>query len=486
VTLAAVGLILLALAAASIPLTGLPAFAVLIATAIVGAAIGVAAGAIPVALLTALPNRIVSLLENDLLQALPLYVLTGALLTRLGIIDSIFRTIVAVFRGRASAALCGSIVVGALLGPMNGSVGASVASLSRAVSPRLEALGIAAPTRQAVIAVAATLGVVVPPSLVLILLGDAVLNAHTIASNIAGRTDRIINTQDVFRGALVPAGIFVALCAIAAITAGLRAPPAPANARERASPLAIALAVAAVLFVAAILSGVALGYFYAVEGAALGASVLFIGGLVSRRLSGATLKAVLADTLTTSGMLFALLVAATTFTLVFRALGTDRLLADAIAALPGGSTVATLVVLATIGVAAFALDAFEIIFVLVPVLIPPLLVRVADATWVAVLTLLALQASFLLPPLGYALIMTRTLQKERVPLARLVRALAPFLIAQLAVLAAVVAFPALTHVAQRPGDMQRTIEKPLSDDEAARRLREMVAPPDSEGDRAPP
>src|SRR5665647_2268241 len=104
------------------------------------------------------------------------------------------------------------MLLGALLGPMNGSVGASVLGLSRVVTPRLNAEGVKPATRDAIIAVASTLGVLVPPSLVLILLSDAMLNAHTYAITATGRMDRVINTQDVFHSALLPAAIFLLLC----------------------------------------------------------------------------------------------------------------------------------------------------------------------------------------------------------------------------------------------------------------------------------
>src|SRR5256714_11916617 len=121
-------------------------------------------------------------------------------------------------------------VLGALLGPMNGSVGASVLALSRVVAPRLAAHGVAEPTRAALVAVASTLGVVIPPSLVLILLGDAMLSAHTIAVTSTGRTDRVINTQDVFHGALAPAGMFLVLSLVVAWLVGRRMPASPITA----------------------------------------------------------------------------------------------------------------------------------------------------------------------------------------------------------------------------------------------------------------
>src|SRR5439155_706732 len=156
--------------------------------------------------------RSVGALESYLLQALPLYVLMGGLLNRLPIADALFRSSMRLMRGSPAGPPVAAMGIGALLGPMNGSVGASVVALSHSAAPRLAASGMPAPARHALIAVASTLGLVVPPSLVLILLGDAMMAAHTIALHTNGRADRILNTQDVFRGALVPAGLLIIAC----------------------------------------------------------------------------------------------------------------------------------------------------------------------------------------------------------------------------------------------------------------------------------
>ncbi|HTN48683.1 MAG TPA: TRAP transporter large permease subunit, partial [Burkholderiaceae bacterium] len=263
------GLALLALAALLLPATGLPAFAVLLAMAVTGASVGVLAGAIEPALLAALPARLVNLLESDILQALPLYVLIGGLLNRLPIADALFRSTVRMLRGRPAGPAVGAIALGALIGPMNGSVGASVVALSHTAAPRLRASGMPAASRHALVAVASTLGLVVPPSLVLILLGDAMMAAHTIALRVSGRMDRIINTQDVFRGALVPAALFLAVAlAVAGLTSRRSAHPVPERPDSALRDALISLA--ALTLVGTLLIGVALGYFYAVEGAAAG------------------------------------------------------------------------------------------------------------------------------------------------------------------------------------------------------------------------
>lgn len=163
------GFAMLILVGIGIISTGLPAAFILIIVATLGAIFGIATRTIQFSLLWALPSRFINLLENDLLQALPLYVTMGLLLGRLPVANALYRTSLAVLPKSASAPLVSGMLLGALLGPMNGSVGASVLGLSRVVSPRLTSEGVPAATRDAVIAVASTLGVLVPPSLVLMM-----------------------------------------------------------------------------------------------------------------------------------------------------------------------------------------------------------------------------------------------------------------------------------------------------------------------------
>jgi tripartite ATP-independent transporter DctM subunit len=470
------GLGLLLLVGVGIISTGLPAAVVLIAVAGFGATIGVVSGAIDVSILGALPGRLINLFENDLLQALPLYVTMGLLLDRLPVADALYRAGNAILPRRPSAPLVSGMMLGALLGPMNGSVGASVLGLSRVVSPRLAAEGLPVPNRHAIIAVASTLGVLVPPSLVLILLSDAMLSAHTMAVTATGRSDRVVNTQDIFHAALVPGGIFLALCLALSWIVGRSATKLPD--RERLTLGQAWLAAVALASLIALLGGVAFGYFYAVEAAAMGAFALLAAGLATGRLRGAALNKLLADAIALTGALFALLLAATTFTLVLRLLGTADLVGKMVSSIPGGDITAVAVVLAVIGISAFVLDAFEIIFVIVPIVIPPLLIRIADARWVSVLVLLTLQSSFLLPPFGYALMMVRGVLKEPVAFRPFLRALAPFLGAQWLLLLLVLLFPQLTHIGQAAADRTRLPTAPMSDAEYAKRLNEMIKLPE--------
>jgi tripartite ATP-independent transporter DctM subunit len=478
----AFGLVLLGLVGLGMVSTGLPAFMIVFACAVSGAVVSLAAGWASPEIYAALPNRVVNLLESDILQALPLFVFLGALLGRLPVGTALFRTAVALApRSRAAPALAG-IGLGALLGPMNGSVGASVLALSRTVAPALSARGVPPPLASAIVTVASTLGVVIPPSLVLILLGDAMMAAHTIAVNATGRSDRIINTQDVFRGALLPALAFVGLSLCVAWLSARRTAASP-ELQPVQAPFRWGeglLAAAALLFVTGLLAGVALGFFYAVEAAAFGAVVLFAAAATTGRLRGGALGKLVDEVIAATGALFALLVAATTLTLVLRVLGTDKLVMALLRTLPGGEGLAAAVVLAILGLAALVLDAFEIIFVVVPILAPPLLERVQDAVWVAVLILLVLQTSFMAPPFGYGLLLVQATARDRAPHAALWRSLVPFLAAQAVVLLVVFAWPGAVHgLDPRPA---ANAAAPLSDQDVQDRFK-AIAPPD---DEAPP
>ncbi|HXX84843.1 MAG TPA: TRAP transporter large permease subunit [Casimicrobiaceae bacterium] len=472
-----VGLALLLFVGLGVVLTGLPVPIILIVAASLGAVIGAVNGQVPIDLLAALPERLINLLENDLVQAIPLYVVMGVLINRLPVAEALYRLGLAILPRSRAAPVVSGIALGALIGPMNGSVGASVLALSRVLAPRLEASGIPLPRRAAIITVASTLGVVVPPSLVLILLGDAMLAAHTIAVTATGRDDRVINTQDLFHGALAPAGIYLVACLLIAWCFNRATPNTTGRAagHGRLRPQQAAIGVFALLAILTLLGGVTLGYFYAVEAAAMGGFALLIVGFVSRRLSLPVLGELLRDALALTGTLFFMLMAATTLTLVLRVLGTDQLVAGWIAAIPGGPLAAVAVVLGGIWLCALVLDAFEIIFVVVPIVIPPLLIRVDDAVWVAVLVLLVVQTSFLDPLVGYSVMMTRTVLRASIEFLALLRSLLPFLLAQWALLIAVLLLPSLAHIGQTEADRSR---KPpdIPAEELDRRIQQMLAP----------
>jgi TRAP-type mannitol/chloroaromatic compound transport system permease large subunit len=479
------GVVMLGAVALAAIVTGLPTWIVLIGVAMFSAGCGVVAGVVDVSLLSAMPPRILGLLESDLLQALPLYVFMGALLDRMPLATILYRSAARALRATGAGPALAGLGLGVLLAPMNGSVGASVAMLSRTVLPQLAADGVPVARSAALVCMASTLGIVIPPSLVLILLGDAMMRAHTEAVNTTHASVQILNTQDVFVGALVPAAILFTFVAAIAWWTGrqqraTRAKAAPQPPAVAPSEWLVAGATALCIF--GLLAGVTLGYWFAVEAAAAGGTALFLYGVLTRSLPLPVLREALRNALAISGALFALLVAATVFTLVLRAFGTDRWVAEQLIGL-GSAGGTLLAVLAILALCAFVLDAFEMIFVVVPVVLPPLLVVVQDATWVAVLALLILQASFLLPPFGYAVIMVKSGLRRAVASAAFAHALAPYIVAQWLVLALVLAFPQLVwHKAtpERPAASSGSTDPQAGRDELERQLGEIAAEPPPE------
>ena len=462
------GLAMLACALALMVASGLPAYAVLLAVAALFAAGGVLAGAFDLGLLGALTPRLVGLLENDLLQALPLYALVGALLNRLPLAAKMHRGGQSLLRGFGAAPELSALAVGALLAPMNGSVGASLHMLSRSMAPRLAASGTPPAAAAATLCVAGTLGVVVPPSLVLLLLGDAMMRAHTEAVNLSHAAVRIVNNQDVVRAALVPGALVLAL-SLAIVGWRGRGRPRTADTQWQLRDALTTGAVVAVI--TGLLAAVALGRLFAVEAAASGALMLVLHA--ATRLDRPVWQAVLRDTLALTGMLFALLVGATAFTLVLRAWGADAVVAEALKSQAAHPL--RLLSLALLGLAAcsFVLDAFELIFLVVPLIMPPVLQVVPDPAWVAALTLLVLQLGFLLPPFGYAVVMSRGLVRPAAGLRALSRALAPHLAAQALLIGLVLAFPQITQWT-RPAETAPAATPDA--DEVERMMRQMSEP----------
>ena len=484
-----IGLALLALALVLMMSSGWPTYAVLLGVCSIGALLGVGLGAFDVGILGNLPGRIVGLLEHDLLQALALYALVGALMNRMALAGSLFggmRNSLARLP-RQSASEFAGLGLATLLAPMNGSVGASLLALSRAASTAWADAGVAGTRRAALLAVFATLGVIVPPSLVLLLLGDAMMRAHTeglnlartLALPLAQQDIRVINTQDLMQATLLPAalvlvGWFAVTWFSRARDAAGEAATAPARppwlARERWAVAIVPLAIAVLL------SLVALGQVRAVEAAASAGVALLAWGAWTRQLSRAVMWQVLDDAMALTGALFALLVAATSFSLLLRAFGTDQLVTQAMLSLQGHPLAATLAVLAILLASSFVLDAFELVFLVVPIVMPPLLAQVGDAAWVAALTLLVLQLGFLMPPFGYAVVLARAQAAPRPELRALARALLPFMAWSAVVIALVVLLPQCTQwLRSAPATVSGG--QGLSADDVEKAMREMSRRP---------
>ena len=412
--------------------------------------------------------------------------MVGALLIRLDLAGNVYggmRHALRPWLPRAAAPLSG-LLLGALLAPINGSVGASLITLNRSTATTWTADGMPPARRTALVAVASTLGVLIPPSLVLLLLGDAMLRAHTEGLDIARAMSlplaserlRVINTQDVMQ-AVLPAGALLLTGWLLLTIAGAQHDPlavdrARASRRER---IALIVVPAALLLLLVL---VASGHVRAVEGAASAGVALLLWGLLSRQLDRQRLGGVLSDAMVITGVLFALLLAATTFSLLLRLLGTDRLVTDIMVHLGGGPRTAVLAVLGVLLLCAFVLDAFELTFLVVPIVMPPLLSRVGDAAWVSALVLLVLQLGFLLPPFGYSVVLARGQTVERPSWAAIVRPLLPYLLWLLAVIALVVAWPEPTRW-MRSAPIHLPPDDAMNADRIDELMREMSKPRDA-------
>lgn len=417
-----------------------PVYAALLACSLWGGVLGLALGWIDPQLLWALPLRLSGLLEHDLLQALLLYALVGATLREMGLAET---WIAAVRRRLGEGSLASALAVlgfAALSAPMNGSVAASLGMLRHGAETALAAWP--RPRATALLAAASTLGLLLPPSLVLLLCGEAMMRAHTEALGQLGSTAglaRVMNNQDLLAAAWRPA--LLVLLGFA-LVAGLSRPhTSPAAARPRTG-LGGALPWVFSAGVLLMLLGVARGWWLAVEGAALAAALLLGHGLCSGRLRG-RMAALLSQALQTAGMLFGLLLAASSFTWLLRALGSDVWLQRELLAHSLGGPAATLsLALLVLLLCSLVLDAFELIFLILPLLMPVLLQQQAHAPWVAVLALLILQLGYLLPPLGYALLAARSGPgAEDLSLARLAPAVLPYTAVLILVLCAVLCWP---------------------------------------------
>jgi TRAP-type mannitol/chloroaromatic compound transport system permease large subunit len=223
-----------------------------------------------------------------------------------------------------------------------------------------------------------------------------------------------------------------------------------------------------------LLGSVFLGLMFAVEAAATGCVVLMLATLVSRALNRSQWLTVLADTLSLSGALLALLVGATTFSLVFRLWGTDKWISSFVLGSHLSPVVTAALVLALVALCAWVLDVFEMIFVIVPIVAPPLIALLGDAQQTSVLLLLVLQLSFLVPPMGYAVMMARSRSGlVNTSIWQTVLALLPFIVVQCAMTLLVFLNPWIVHQLDAPPE---ALPAPISAQDLDQQMRDMAEP----------
>lgn len=419
--------------------------------------VGLAASAfdlIDLGLFASVPLRTVGLLDADLLQALPVFVYLGAIVQRTGIAAEMQSTMADLFARRAGGLAFATLLLGALLAPATGAVGATVLTLGGMALPRMIDNGYDKRFASGLVCAAGTLGTILPPSIVLILMAEAMRGAIAdarVALMAQGRTDvpaLAFVAQDIYAGALVPVAALLAIYAAYIGWTVWRHPercPPPAARRpvslRRLTTTLILPAAALLVTLAAIVEG----WVYTVEAAASAALAVTLYAVARRELDFAGFRDALRDTIAFVGVIFLLLMAASVFAMVFRGFGSDVLLHHLLASMPGGTMGAVAAVMVFAFVFGFFLDAIETVTLIVPIAMPALIALGADVVWLSVLMAVKVQTSFLVPPSGFAVFFLRATAPKSVRASDIHRGVVPFIMLQLVLLAILWAAPDVTH-----------------------------------------
>ncbi len=409
-------------------------------------------GAFEFAFLEALPNRVFGTMQNSTLIAVPLFIFMGLVLERAKIADDLLETLGTLFgRGRGGLAIA-VIVVGALLAASTGIVGATVVTMGLLSLPSMLRAGYDPRIATGTICAAGTLGQIIPPSIILVLLGDVLAAAFQQAQLRQGNfAPESVSVGDLFAGALLP-GLLLVLLYIAYILVvawwrpqRLPAPPAEIiAAAPRASAWRVfRVMVAPLVLILAVLGSIIAGFATPTEAAAVGAGGALLLALLRRGLDGARLREVMQGTVRLSSMVFLILVGAAVFSLVFRGLGGDRLVHELLSGLPGGAAGAVFIVMLALFLLGFIIDFIEITYIVVPIVAPTLLAMGLDPVWLGVMIAVNLQTSFLTPPFGFALFYLRGVAPPAVRTIDIYRGVVPFVAIQLAVLVVLWFWPQL-------------------------------------------
>lgn len=414
------------------------------------AVIGNLAGVFDLRLLGVLPSRIFGVMSNEVLVAVPLFVFMGVMLERSRIAEQLLETMGMAF-GRLRGGLGISvIVVGAVLAASTGIVGATVVTMGLLSLPAMLRAGYDPKLASGIICSSGTLGQIIPPSIVLVLLGDILQGANTQAQLAKGNfAPEPVSVVDLFAGSFIPGlvlvGLYISWVLVKAVTAPAACPALvdaggrPADFGRRVIKVLLPPAALIVLVLGSILAGVATP----TESAAVGAVGAIALAVLQQRFDAAILREVMRATVQISSMVFIILLGASVFSLVFRGFGGDGYVGDMLKAMPGGAFGAMLVVMAVMFILGFFLDFIEIIFVVVPIVGPILLQMDLDPVWFGVMVAINLQTSFLTPPFGFALFYLRGVAPPEVTTLHIYRGIVPFVVIQIAGLAIVALWPEL-------------------------------------------
>ena len=395
-------------------------------------------------------NRYIGYMTNEVLVAVPLFIFMGVVLERSKIAEQLLLTMGKLFGNLRGGLGMSVIIVGALLAASTGVIGATVVTMGLISLPAMLRAGYDPRYSAGVICASGTLGQVIPPSTVLIFMGDMLSGINAQAQMAKGNFAPLpVSVGDLFAGALLPGllmvGLYILWTVIKAVFDPASCPATPVPAEQKSELLreiAVAL-VPPLLLIVAVLGSILGGIATPTEAASVGAVGALVLAAIRWRLSLRVLREAAIATATITCMVFIILFGASVFSIVFRLMGGDSLVHDFLATLPGGTMTAVAMVMLIMFLLGFILDTFEIIFIVIPITAPILLALDVDPVWLGVLVGVNLQTSFLTPPFGFALFYLRGVAPAGVTTATIYRGAMPFVGLQVLVLAILFAFPQL-------------------------------------------
>jgi tripartite ATP-independent transporter DctM subunit len=431
-------------------LAGFPVAFTLGGTALVFATIGIGVGAFDAAFLSSIPNRLYGIMGNETLVAVPLFVFMGITLERARIAEELLDTLSALF-GRLRGGLGISVtLVGMLLAASTGIVGATVVTMGLLSLPTMLKRGYSPALACGTICASGTLGQIIPPSIILVLLGDVLSSAYQEAQLEQGIfSPKTVSVGDLFAGALIPGLLLVVLYVVYLVARAILSPdsmPAPADAPGESQGLAgrvVKALLPPLALIMAVLGSILGGIATPTEAAAVGAMGALLLALGRRQIDLSRLRDIMEGTVRVSSMVFMILIGASVFSLVFRGYGGDDAVAAILRDLPGGLFGAVVLVMLVMFLLGFVLDFIEITFVVVPIVGPILLAMGLDPVWLGIMIAINLQTSFLTPPFGFALFYLRGVAPPEVRTSQIYRGVIPFVAIQLATLGLLALWPEL-------------------------------------------
>ena len=432
-------------------LTGYPVAFTLAGTALIFTVIGEMTGTFDPAFLEALPNRLYGIIGNQILMAVPLFVFMGVMLERSKVADELLTTMSRLFGRMRGGMGISVIIVGMLLAASTGIVGATVVTMGLLSLPTMLKRGYDPKISTGLICASGTLGQIIPPSIVLVLLGDVLSSAYQQAQLDMGIfSPETVSVGDLFVGALIPGLLLVSL--YIAYIAGVAlfnkdAMPAADNSDDSYDTNllhdVIKSLVPPLILIFAVLGSIIAGLATPTEAAAIGAVGALLLAISKKMLSLETLQEVMRSTTRVSCMVFMILIGAALFSLVFRGFEGDELIQELLGDLGGGKYHALFIVMLAMFLLGFVLDFIEITFVIVPIVGPVLLAMGIDPVWLGILIAINLQTSFLTPPFGFALFYLRGVAPAEIKTLQIYRGVMPFIAIQLLAMAMIAYWPEL-------------------------------------------